>query len=224
VAFVGSEGFVPVGAAPLDAAMGPETKERLDLGLTAATRWPSLPGFREAAECYRAAALGLAADLLRAMAVALDLEDGYFAERMLAPQCVLRLLHYLPVADDALTAGPHTDYGAITLLATDGVPGLEVGLPDGTWAPVVAPPGSFVVNLGDMLARWTNERYASTRHRVVGQPAERWSVPFFVNPDPRTVVACLPTCVDADHPCRYEPITAGQFLAGRIDGSIRIAS
>ena len=133
-------------------------------------------------------------------------------------------MHYLPAPRDQPTAGPHTDYGAITLLATDGVPGLEVRLADGSWEPVVAPPGSFIVNLGDMLARWTNGRYASTVHRVVGQPRHRWSIPFFVNPDPDTVVECLPSCVDAGHPCRYAPITAGAFLRGRIDGSILVGS
>ena len=119
-----------------------------------------------------------------------------------------------PRSGDAVT-GQHTDYGAITLLATDGVPGLEVRPRGGTgWLAVEAPPGSLVVNLGDMLARWTNDRYVSTPHRVVATGAgERISIPFFVNPDPETEVACLPSCVDAAHPCRYEPITAGRLPA-----------
>ena len=79
------------------------------------------------------------------------------------------------------------------------------------------PPGSLVVNLGDMLARWTNPRYASTPHRVVAPLDEhRYSVPFFVNVDADTIVDCLPSCVDAQNPCRYEPVTAGDFLAMRI--------
>ena len=147
---------------------------------------------------------------------------AFFADRMYDPQCFLRLIHAppRPRAGDE-TTGAHTDYGAITLLATDGVPGLEVRPLGGDWVPVEAPAGSLVVNLGDMLARWTNLRYASTPHRVVPVADEpRYSVPFFVNPDADTLVACIPSCVDAGHPCRFEPITAGAFLHGRIDGTI----
>jgi isopenicillin N synthase-like dioxygenase len=260
VAMVGNEGFVPIGAAPVNPAMAPEPKERLDLNTSPSaasgadarnasgadgspsSRWPALAGFRELASAYQHAALDLAADLLRAMAIALDIEATFFAERMRRPQCVLRMMHYAPMdrvdigtvdgavaagaasAEPTLAAGPHTDYGAITLLATDGVPGLEVHT-GGEWVPVVAPAGSFVVNLGDMLARWTNGRYASTMHRVVGQRDQhRYSIPFFVNPDPQTRVACLPSCVTTERPCGYEPITAAEFLRGRIDGTILTGS
>jgi isopenicillin N synthase-like dioxygenase len=122
---------------------------------------------------------------------------------------------------EPLPTGAHTDYGAITLLATDGVPGLETRTGNEDWIAVIAPEGSLVVNLGDMLARWTNGRYASTPHRAVGgNRAERYSIPLFVNPDPDTIVECIPSCVTAQRPCRYEPITATEFLSGRIDGSI----
>ncbi|NIR41318.1 MAG: hypothetical protein GWN79_25930 [Actinobacteria bacterium] len=88
------------------------------------------------------------------------------------------------------------------------------------WTPVVAPAGGLVVNLGDMLARWTNDLYRSTPHRVVGPAAgDRISIPFFVNPDPATVVDCIPSCVTPARPCRYPPVTAGEFLAARIDGT-----
>ena len=144
---------------------------------------------------------------------------------MRQPQCFLRMLRYPAGAavGDAVT-GQHTDYGAITLLATDGVPGLEVRPRGaGDWVALDAPPGSFIVNLGDMLARWTNDHYVSTPHRVVAVGAgERISIPFFVNPDPETEVACVPSCVSQDEPCRYPPITAGDFLRGRIDGTITL--
>jgi isopenicillin N synthase-like dioxygenase len=198
-------------------------KEMMDIGLTGFDRWPALDGFRATVEAYSAAALELAGELLASIADGLSLETGFFAARMQHPECFLRLLRYPPgaVVGDAVT-GQHTDYGAITLLATDGVPGLEVRPRGGaSWVPIAAPPDSFVVNLGDMLARWTNDRYVSTPHRVVATGAgERISIPFFVNPDPETSVACIPSCVTAEHPCRYEPITAGEFLRGRIDGTI----
>ena len=97
------------------------------------------------------------------------------------------------------------------------MPGLEL-LFDGNWAPVSAPPAVVIVQLGDMLARWTNDRYRSTPHRVVGSSgSDRFSIPFFVNPDPRTVVSTIGSCVTSERPERYEPVTAGEFLVSRID-------
>ena len=163
-------------------------KEMMDIGLDGFDRWPHLDGFREAVERYQGAALVVAADLLRALAAALDLGPAFFADRMRRPQCFLRLLRYPPgppaAGDDAVLTGQHTDYGAITLLATDGVPGPGGAAARRHVGAVVAPPGSLVVNLGDMLARWTNDRYVSTPHRVVSDGTERLSIPFFVNPDP----------------------------------------
>lgn len=217
VAMVDDNGYAGIGSRRAG------DKEMMDIGLSGFDRWPDLPGFRAVVESYSAAALDLAARLLAEIAAGLDLDRRFFADRMQHPQCFLRLLRYPPGAPlgQAVT-GQHTDYGAITLLATDGVPGLEVRPRGGReWLPVEAPDGSFVVNLGDMLARWTNDRYVSTPHRVVATGAgERVSIPFFVNPDPETEVACVPSCVDETHPCRYEPITAAAFLRGRIDGTI----
>ena len=216
-AMVADNGYAGIGSPRAGA------KEMMDIGLTGFDRWPALAGFRETVEAYSAAVLDLAGDVLASIAAGLALEPDFFAARMRHPQCFLRMLRYPPGATvgDAVT-GQHTDYGAITLLATDGVPGLEVrprGV--GEWAAVEAPPGSFVVNLGDMLARWTNDQYVSTPHRVVSAGAgERISIPFFVNPDAETEVACIPSCVGVGRPCRYPPITAGDFLRGRIDGTI----
>ena len=174
-----------------------------------------------AVRTYQAAALASAHAVLEALATTLGV-PGFFATRMSEPQCRLRFLHYAPAArlpdgSAPVYSTPHTDYGAITLLAVDGLPGLEV-LHDGAWTPVAAPAGSLIVQLGDMLARWTNDRYRSTPHRVVGSSgADRFSIPFFVNPDPHTVVSTIPSCVTAERPQRYEPVTAGEFLATRID-------
>jgi isopenicillin N synthase-like dioxygenase len=219
-AMVDDNGYAGIGSARAGA------KEMMDIGRTGFDRWPDLDGFRATVEAYSDAVLGLAGEVLAALATGLDLEAGFFAARMRHPQCFLRMLRSPPGArPGAAVTGQHTDYGAITLLATDGVPGLEVLTRDRTdWVPVAAPADTLVVNLGDMLARWTNDRYVSTPHRVVARgPGERVSIPFFVNPDPETTVACIPSCVSAARPCRYAPITAGEFLRGRIDGTIPLA-
>ena len=200
--------------------------EYLDMGLAdevdlEAVEALGCAGFVAAVRDYQAAALGAARAVLEALATTLGV-PGFFAARMSEPQCRLRFLHYPPT--DRLEDGsvpvfstPHTDYGAITMLATDGVPGLEV-LQDGHWVPVSAPPGGVIVQLGDMLARWTNDCYRSTPHRVVGSSgADRYSIPFFVNPDPATVVSTIDSCITAERPERYEPVTAGEFLVSRID-------
>ncbi len=202
------------------------TSEYLDMGLAdefdlATVEALGCDGFAAAVRAYQQAVLGAAQSVLEALAVSLGV-PGFFASRMSAPQCRLRFLHYPPCgpASDGsapVFSKPHTDYGAITVLAVDGRPGLEV-LHQGAWKPVAAPAGSLIVQLGDMLARWTNDRYRSTPHRVVGSSgADRFSIPFFVNPDPQTVVSVIGSCVTADNPARYGPVTAGEFLAERID-------
>ena len=200
--------------------------EYLDMGLADevdlhAVEALGCDGFVSAVRSYQAAALAAARGVLEALATTLEV-PGFFAARMSEPQCRLRFLHYPPTDRPEDGSAPvfstaHTDYGAITLLATDGVPGLEVLL-DGVWRAVAAAPQSLIVQLGDMLARWTNDRYRSTPHRVVGSSGtDRFSIPFFVNPDPQTVVSTIGSCITADHPARYEPVTAGEFLVSRID-------
>ena len=198
-------------------------KELYDQSPGSEVRWPDLPGFRRALEAYEADVLALAHDVLAGVARSLDLDAGFFAERMRSPECVLRLLDYpaQPATEAGETTGAHTDYGVITLLATDGEPGLEIRRGDGAWTAVDVPAGAYVVNLGDLLARWTNDRYVSTPHRVVSRTgAPRRSIPFFVNTDPDVVVSAVEPCVDDDRPARHEPIRAGDFLRGRIDGTI----
>lgn len=221
-------GFVPHSATALDATRQSDNTEYLDMGLLDGVALPEIEdidGFEDTVRRYQRRALEVGETVLRALAVALDVESNFFAARMAQPQCKLRFLHYPevePAADGTLPVPthPHTDYGAITLLATDATPGLEVKPIDTRWTPVEAPAGSLVINLGDMLARWTNDRYRSTPHRVVGPAAgERFSIPYFINPDPSTIVECIPTCVTSDRPCCYEPVTAGEYLASRIDGS-----
>jgi isopenicillin N synthase-like dioxygenase len=232
LAMVDRRGFVPALDRRIDPALHAAPMEYYDMACAwtaydgdnaydAANPWPPIDGFADVMTAYQRAALGTTGGVLRGLARALDLAPTFFAERMRRPPCYLRLMHYPPRSPERgarpVATAPHTDYGAITLLATDGVGGLEVFPRGGPWTPVVAPAGSIVVNLGDMLARWTNHRYASTPHRVLAPTdRSRFSVPFFVNPDADTVVDCLASCVDPDHPPRYEPVTAGEFLAMRI--------
>ena len=161
--------------------------------------WPSLPGFRETLLAYYDACAGLGARLHRAFACDLGLEPDYFDDKFDRPMATLRLLHYpaLPRGSEPRTgAGAHTDYGNLTLLATDDVGGLEVHARDGQWieAPVV--PGAFIVNIGDCLMRWTNDIYVSTPHRVVNRSArERYSIAFFFDPNPDAIVETIPSCL-----------------------------
>lgn len=224
-------GFVPHLASAIDTARASDRTEYLDLGLAdgvgvaGAVALPDVPGhdLEAAVRAYQRGALEVGRTILRALARALGIDEGFFVERMVTPQCRLRFLHYPAVeraADGALPVptDPHTDYGLITLLATDGVPGLEVRPIGGAWTPVPSQAGQLVVNLGDMMARWTNDVYRSTPHRVVGPASgDRISLPFFVNPDPDTVVATIPACVSDERPLHYEPVTAGGYLAQRID-------
>ena len=218
-------GFVPLSDRAIDPDRRSGRTEFIDLGLTDEVPLPALPGFGDAVHTYQQAALHVGQRILAVIATGLGAEPGFFNDRMVDPQCRLRLLHYpetTPGPDGVLPVPTesHTDYGAITLLATDGVAGLEVKPIGAAWIPVVAPAGSLVVNLGDMLARWSNDRYRSTPHRVVGPVGtDRISIPFFINPDPATVVECIPSCVTADNPERYPAVTAGEFLASRIDNA-----
>jgi len=219
-------GFVPDEVHVIDRTRMTHATEYLDLGLHDEVPMPDLPGFEAAVRSYQQAALGVAMRLLRSLASQLGADERYFDQHMDDPQCRLRFLHYLPIppAPDgtlAVPTTPHTDYGALTLLAVDGVPGLEVQPIGGEWTPVEAPAGALVVNIGDMLARWTNDRYRSTPHRVVASPHQhRISIPYFVNPAANTMVTCIPACVTPERPARYEPIRAGDYLVARIDGTI----
>lgn len=114
--------------------------------------------------------------------------------------------------------GAHSDYGCVTLLHIDGTAGLQLADIDGRWHDVIAPPGSFIVNLGDMLARWTNDRYRATVHRVQSpRIADRYSVPTFVNPSYDTIVKCLPSCLGEGEQPKDPATTSGAYLQSRFD-------
>ncbi len=185
--------------------------------------WPSnLPGWREAMEEAYGALEDLGRQLMRAFALALELPEGFFDDKLELPMATLGPLHYPPpagpIAETRLGAGAHTDFGCLTILAQNRVPGLQVLGPAGRWieAPVVE--GAFIINIGDMMARWTNDLFASNRHRVINASGrDRYSIPFFFDPDHDAEVACLETCQGPGRPPRYPPTTGLQHLLERIE-------
>lgn len=217
----------------LQPGMRSDRKETMDFGpevpvddplrspLEGPNQWPDLPGFRQAVEGYQTAVLDAAKRLLRLVARALGQEQAFFDQRFVRPLVGTRLIRYPAVAEplpDQLGCGAHSDYGCVTLLHTDGTPGLQLADVGGRWHDVVAPDGSFIVNLGDMLARWTNDRYRATVHRVQSpRTADRHSVPTFVNPSYDTVVECLSSCLGDGEQPRYPTTSSGAYLQSRFD-------
>ena len=185
--------------------------------------WPDTPGFRDTALAYFNAVWGLGCDLHLSIAADLGLPADYFADKFDRPMATLRLLHYPPrdaARAERLGGGAHTDYGSITLLSTDDAGGLEVRRRDGTWIEAPPMPGAFVCNIGDCLMRWSNDIYVSTPHRVINPPGrDRYSVAFFLDPNPDVLVDCLPGCRDARRPAKYPPILAADYLRQRLDAT-----
>ncbi len=234
----GNRGYSGMLHEALDPGRGPDMKEAFNVGLEIApddpdllskqpfrslNAWPSLPNFHETLLAYYDACAALGARLHRAFACDLGLKPDFFDDKFDRPMATLRLLHYPapPQGSEPRTgAGVHTDYGNLTLLATDDVGGLEVRARNGEWieAPVV--PGAFIVNIGDCLMRWTNDIYISTPHRVVNRSArERYSIAFFYDPNPEAVVETIPSCVREGERVRYPPILAADYLKRRLDAS-----
>ena len=189
--------------------------------------WPESPkGFRLVFEDYYRAMEALAARLMRIFAAALDLPERYFDDKIDHHFNTCPTNHYPVVANPEpgqLRAGEHTDFGSLTILAFNDAPGgLQVRMPDDSWLDVSAQPGELVVNIGDMMARWTNDRWKSTVHRVVNPPqagpavARRQSIGYFLHPNFDARVECLPTCRDAGNPPKYAPIMAGEHMREKL--------
>ncbi len=234
-----NRGYDPLGSQTLDPAAEPDCKEawsfspedQISAGhpMQAPNRWPPLEGFQTPIQRYHSAVMDLAARLLRAMALSLGLDESTFESFHRNPICTLRLLRYPPRRPDAsefsFGAGTHTDWGALTLLAQDDAGSLEVLNRSGQWIDVAPVEGSFVVNVGDLLALWTNDRYTSTPHRVRGAIGrERHSIACFFDLDAEAKIETLPTCISADRPARYAPTTPGEHLTAKYRASLSIPS
>jgi isopenicillin N synthase-like dioxygenase len=187
-------------------------------------QWPSLPGWRAVMQSYYDEMEALGRILLGAFAEALSLPAYYFDGWLNTPMTTLGPLHYPPqrghITEAQIGAGAHTDYGCLTMLAQDDAGGLQVRNAAGQWIDAPPVPGSFVVNIGDMMERWTNGVFTSTLHRVVNVSGrERYSLPYFFDPDFSTPVACLETCLKPGEAPKYAPTTAGQHLLDMINAS-----
>ena len=239
-------GYIGYGAAALADTLGeatpPDLKESFSAGPVdvpagepyytlprarahfAPNRWPARPSeFGTIWTRYYRAMTGLAADMMRLFALALDLPEGFFDDKIDRHIAILGAMYYpdqaVPPEPGQLRAGAHTDFTTLTILRPDAAPGgLQVMTKAGDWAPVKAPPGTFVVNIGDLMARWTNDRWVSTLHRVVNPPpdarlgSERLSVGFLHETNYDTLVECLPSCQSPENPPKYPPVLAGEHL------------
>ena len=187
--------------------------------------WPDHPpGFREAWVRYYRALSDVAARLLRSMAVALELAPEHFDPLIDRHISSMRAIYYPALdhdPDKALRAGAHSDYGTLTILRTDEVPGLEIWRDGGTWEPVTPEPDTFVVNLGDSIARWTNDRWRSTVHRVTAtERRPRYSFAFFHMANWDATIKCLPTCLEVGRHSRYQPVRAGPWLMRKFRATV----
>lgn len=185
--------------------------------------WPDEPvELRPLFERYYAVMEQLCMDMLPLFARALDLPPDWFNDKVLDHNALL-LINWYPPAEDIrpgqLRRGAHTDYGAFTMVAAEQIPGLQIYVDD-AWTDVPAVPDSFIVNLGDLMARWTNDRWVSTLHRVVipdgdHQHRDRVSVPFFFQPSYRARIETIPTTITPDRPAKYGPVLSGEWIRAK---------
>jgi isopenicillin N synthase-like dioxygenase len=246
-------GYLPIGvesvAATLDADQPPDLCEALvfqslrrELNLPKDTPlrpgegarnvWPEQPaGLRGLVTRYFEAVERLALMLPRIMALALDLPEDFFAPYYTVPALTLRFVNYPdqidPPAPGQLRYGAHHDYGGLTILRQDTAPGgLQICDKSGTWRDVPAVPEAFIINVAELIARWTNERWKSTLHRVVNPSraltgsTQRLSMVLFTGPNDDAEITCLPSCTDAAHPVLYPPVRAGAFVRAKLNKSM----
>jgi isopenicillin N synthase-like dioxygenase len=163
-------------------------------------------------------------EILRAIALHLQLDENYFDDRVTKGNSILRAIHYPPITEDpkdAIRAGEHEDINLITLLVGASADGLEVLNKQNQWIAVTEVEDHIVVNVGDMLQRLTNDQLKSTTHRVVNPPKNQWgkprySIPFFLHPRPSVSLNCLPQCISEENPKKYNDCTAMEFLMERL--------
>ncbi|MFT7288773.1 MAG: isopenicillin N synthase-like dioxygenase [Halieaceae bacterium] len=223
-------GYQGLGEEKLDPSRPVDLKETFTMrnlldGGAQQRRWPD-EDFRASVSTFYVDAMAAAQRLQRLLALALGVPEDFFLSRHNGENVTLRLLHYpaVPtqfVATQQMGAGAHTDYGMLTLLLQDEVGGLQVQSADGDWHDVPPRQDAIVINSGDLLERWSNGRYRSTRHRVLPRSPsqERYSIALFVDPDSATRVEALASCISAGNPARFPATTAGEHLQEKIEAT-----
>lgn len=233
-------GYIPMQGSTTSDGLKPNMNESLvagrDLGpddpdvaagtpLHGPNQWPEgHPEVREAFERYFEAVNGLGFRLLEIFGEALGLGRGYFLPYFDNPMPFMRAIHYPPQPEtrsaNEFGIAPHTDYGFLTILAQDPVGGLQVKRRGGGWIDAPYIPGTFVVNIADMLMRWTNDIWVSTPHRVINTSGrERYSIAFFFDPTYHTLVECIPAYGNESRAAKYDPIAWGDYIKMRFDKS-----
>lgn len=215
-------GYVPMQAERLNPKRPGDLKEAFNVGEQ--STWPAeQPSFQQVISGFYQDAMQVAFQILQAFAIALELPESFFVDRH-GRNLFLRLLHYpplnMPIADQQIRAGEHTDYGTITLLLQDTVGGLEICTRQEGWMPVPVIPGTVLVNIGDAMQRWTNDVFRSTPHRVVNPPGieqqrSRYALALFCDPDPEVEISSLPSCVQPGQPSRYPPVRYADYLQAK---------
>ena len=227
-----SRGYIPFGVEKAKDSKHSDLKEFYHIGNAlagcdqlSANIWPAeVKNFKTTFEALYASLHGLAKQVLRIFAASLELPENYFDSRILGGETLLRILHYPPILDadiPNLRAAEHEDINLITLLAGSEQDGLEVLSRQGQWVPINMIDGTIICNVGDMLQRLTNGHFPSTTHRVVNPKGDaarssRYSIPFFVHPNPSVSLDCLSQCIDSDNPKQYDSISAGDYLEQRL--------
>jgi len=233
----GHRGYLPLKAESSDPTAQGDLKEAFDCGLvlrrigetgiewsrmSAPNLWPeNLPGFRKTVESYFDSLRQLARTLFQIFALSFGMPEDYFEDKIDRPIATLRLLHYPPqvtqATPDYLGIGEHCDYECFTILAQGRTAGLQVQASNGEWIDVPPIPDTFVINIGEMLSRWTNDLFVATPHRVINTTgSERYSIAFFFATNNETTIECLDSCCGEGNPPKYSPLTAGEYLAGRL--------
>jgi isopenicillin N synthase-like dioxygenase len=233
-----NRGYVEMEGERLDEHAQPDLKEAFNIGLElppddpgllaakpfhGINLWPELDGWRHSVLAYYNACWSLGRLIHRGFALDLGVAEDFFEDKLDHPIATLRLLHYPParatMAAGQDGAGEHTDYGNLTILATDGVAGLQVKRRGGAWIDAPAIPGAFVCNIGDCLMRWTNDVYVSTPHRVVMPAKDRYSIAFFLDPNGDAAVEVLPSCLAPGQDAKYPPTTGADYIRSRLDAT-----
>lgn len=218
-----NRGYIGLGVERLDTTSFPDNKEAFNIipNQSPGTEgWPALPGWKDVMMAYFSKCLDIGKILHQGFARDLGVAEDFFVDKFINPMATLRLLRYPPAAkptnrkNPAPGAGAHTDYGNVTILAVDGVSGLQVRPRGRDWIEAPLIPGTFICNIGDCLMRWSNDVYVSTPHRVVRPDRERYSIAFFLDPDADALVE--PIVHNADETAHYPPITGYNYLQERL--------